>query len=108
MTEYEYEYLSATQKWPIANTNIILLPKMTENKYHLAFHKWSTKYKYKLCWASQKEGLQDQFWVSQGDAKFVEPSDDWSWLQMQTAPNPYDSPDVALVYEDDMQFWRTK
>ena len=27
---------------------------------------------------------------------------------MQTAPNPYDSPDVALVYEDDMQFWRTK
>ena len=75
---------------------------MTENKYHLAFHKWSTKYKYKLCWASQKEGLQDQFWVSQGDAKFVKPSDDWSWLQMQTAPNPYDSPDVALVYEDDM------
>ena len=81
---------------------------MTENKYHLALHQWSTKYKYKLCWASQKEGLQDQFWVSQGDAKFVEPSDDWSWLQMQTAPNPYDSPDVALVYEDDMQFWRTK
>ena len=77
---------------------------MTENKYHLAFHKWSTKYKYKLCWASQKEGLQDQFWVSQGDAKFVEPSDDWSWLQMQTAPNPYDSPNVALVYEDDMHF----
>ena len=29
-------------------------------------------------------------------------------FQMQTAPNPYDSPDVALVYEDDMQFWRTK
>ena len=26
MTEYEYEYFSATQKWPIANTNIILLP----------------------------------------------------------------------------------
>ena len=81
---------------------------MTENKYHLAFHKWLTKYKYKLCWASQKEGLQDQFWVSQGDAKFVEPSDDWSWLQMQTAPNPYDSPDVALVYEDDMQFWQRR
>ena len=90
MTDYDYEYHSASQWWPI--TNII----------------WPPKYKYKLCWASQKEGLQDQFWVSQGDAKFVEPSDDWSWLQMQTAPNPYDSPDVALVYEDDMQFWRTK
>ena len=107
MTEYKYEYFSATQKWLIVNTNIILLPN--NDRKQISFgHKWSTKYKYKLCWASQKEGLQDQFWVSQGDAKFVEPSDDWSWLQMQTAPNPYDSPDVALVYEDDMQFWRTK
>ena len=82
---------------------------MTEYKYYLASQKWSNSTnEYKFCWGSQKEGLQDQFWVSQGDAKFVEPSDDWSWLQMQTAPNPYDSPDVALVYEDDMQFWRTK
>ena len=27
---------------------------------------------------SQKKGLQDQFWGSQGDAKFAESSDDWS------------------------------
>ena len=52
---------------------------MTEYKYHLASQKWSnTIYKYKLCWASQMEGLQDQFWVLQGDAKFGESSDDWS------------------------------
>ena len=82
---------------------------MTEYKYHLASQKWlNTIYKYKLCWASQKEGLQDQFWVSQGDAKFAESSDDWSQLQMQTASNPYDSPDVTLVYEDEFQFWCTK
>ena len=82
---------------------------MTEYKYHMASQKWSnTIYKYKLCWASQMEGLQDQFWVLQGDAKFGESSDDWSQLQMQTASNPYDSSDVTLVYEDDMQFWRTK
>ena len=53
------------------------------------------------------ESLQDQFWVLQGDAKFAESSDDWSKLQMQTASNPYDSPDVTLVYEDELQFWRT-
>ena len=82
---------------------------MTEYKYHLASQKWlNTIYKYKFCWASQKEGLQDQFWVSQGDAKFAESSDDWSQLQMQTASNPYDSPDVTLVYEDELQFGRTK
>ena len=76
---------------------------MTKYKYLSVSQKWlNTIYKYKFCWASQMEGLQDQFWVSQGDAKFVEPSDDWSWLQMQTAPNPYDSPNVALVYEDDI------
>ena len=86
MAKYEYEYYLVSQKWP--NTNIFRLPRndrlririsfcfpiMTENKYHLAFHKWSTKYKYKLCRASQKEGLQDQFWVSQGGAKLVDPS----------------------------------
>ena len=77
MTEYEYKYFSATQKWLRIRISFCF-PIMTENKYHLAFHKWSTKYKYKLCWASQKEGLQDQFWVSQGDAKFAESSDDWS------------------------------
>ena len=82
---------------------------MTKYKYHFASQKWlNTIYKYKLCWASQKEGLQEQFWVSQGDAKFAESSDDWSQLQMQTASNPYDSPDVTLVYEDELQFWRTK
>ena len=61
-----------------------------------------------IFWASQKEGLQDQFWISQGDAKFAESSDDWSKLQVQTASNPYDSPDVTLVFENDMQFWCTK
>ena len=66
------------------------------------------KFENKFCSASQKEGLQYQFWVSQGDAKFAKSSDDWSQLQMQTASNPYDSSDVTLVYEDDMQFWRTK
>ena len=93
MTEYEYEYYSVSQKRPNTNmnTNIILLTKsdqirilfgfpiMTEYKYHLASQKWSnTIYKYKFSWASQKEGLQDQFWVSQGDAKFAQSSDDWS------------------------------
>ena len=93
MTEYEYEYYSVSQKRPNTNmnTNIILLTKsdqlqilfgfpiMTEYKYHLDPQKWSnTLYKYKLCWASQMEGLQDQFWVLQGNAKFGESSDDWS------------------------------
>ena len=73
-TEYEYEYYSATQKWPNTHTNIIRPNSVN---------------KYKFCWASQNEGLQDQFWVSQGDAKFAESSDDWSQLQMQTASNPY-------------------
>ena len=80
---------------------------MTEYKYHLASQKWSNTI-YKLCWASQMEGLQDQFWVLQGDAKFAKSSDDWSQLQMQTASNPYDSSDVTLVCEDELQFWRTK
>ena len=91
MTEYEYKYYSATKKWQNTNKNIIQLPRndqirilfcfpiMTEYKYHLASQKWSnTIYKYKFSWASQKEGLQDQFWVSQGDAKFAQSSDDWS------------------------------
>ena len=82
---------------------------MTKYKYLSVSQKWlNTIYKYKFCWASQKEGLQDQFWVSQGDARFAQSSDDWSQLQMQTASNPYDSPDVTLVYEDELQFWRTK
>ena len=71
MTEYEYEYISATQKWPNTNTNIIRLPN------------------------------NDRIQISFG-------SDDWIQLQMQTASNPYDSPDVTLVYEDDMQIWHTK
>ena len=49
---------------------------MTEYKYHLASQKWlNTIYEYKLYWASQKESLQGQFWVSQGDAKFAQSSD---------------------------------
>ena len=52
---------------------------MTEYKYLSVSQKWlNTIYKYKFCWASQMEGLQDQFWVSQGDAKFAESPDDWS------------------------------
>ena len=79
---------------------------MTEYKYHLASQKWSNSInKCKFCWASQKESLQDQFLVLQGDANS---SDDWNQLQMQRASNPYDSPDVTLVYEDELQFWRTK
>ena len=82
---------------------------MTEYKYYLASQKWSNSInEYKFCWGSQKEGLQDQFWVSQVDAKFAESSDDWSRLQMQTASYPYDSSDVTLVHEDELQCWRTK
>ena len=57
--------------WPNMNTKIIQFPKndrirllfgfpiMTEYKYHLDCPKLSnTTYKYKFCWASQKEGLQ--------------------------------------------------
>ena len=52
---------------------------MTDYKCLSVSQKWlNTIYKYKFCWASQKEGLQDQFWVSQGDAKFAESPDDWS------------------------------
>ena len=42
MTEYEYEYYSAFQKWPNTNTNIIRLSKMTEYEYeyYSAFQKW--------------------------------------------------------------------
>ena len=91
MTEYEYEYYLVSQKWPDTNKNIIQLPRndwiwilfgfpiMTEYKYHLASQKWlNTIHKYKLCWASQKEIVQDQFWVSQGDANFAKSSDNWS------------------------------
>ena len=82
---------------------------MTEYKYHSASQKWSNSInKRKFWWASQKVDLQDQLWVPQDDAKFTGSSDDWSQLQMQKASNPYDSPDVTLVYEYDMQFWRTK
>ena len=50
---------------------------MTKYKYHSASQKWTnTIYKYKYCWTAQKEGLKDQFWGSQGDAKFAESSDD--------------------------------
>ena len=66
MTQNEYEYYAESQK-------------MTEYEYHSASQKWSNSInKYKFCWASQMEGLQDQFWVSQGDAKFAESPDDWS------------------------------
>ena len=96
LTEYEYEYYSVSQKWSNTNTNIIWLPTndpirikisfcfpiMTEYKYHLASQKWSNSInKCKFCWASQKESLQDQFWVLQGDAKFAESSDDWGQFQ---------------------------
>ena len=42
MTEYEYEYYSAIQKWSKTNTNIIGLPKMTEYEYeyYSVFQKW--------------------------------------------------------------------
>ena len=112
MTEYEYEYYSVTQKWPNTNTNIIRLPrndqirilfgfpKMTEYKYHLASQKWSNSInEYKFCWGSQKEGLQYQFWVSQGDAKFAESSDDWSQLQMQKAQVLKE--ENSLIFSDD-------
>ena len=81
---------------------------MTEYKYHSASQKWSNSInKCKFCWASQKESLQDQFWVLQGDARFAKSSDDWSQLQMQTASNPYDSRNmmmmmIYLVYENDI------
>ena len=82
---------------------------MTEYKYHSASQKWSNSInKCKILWVSQKEDLQDQLWLSQGDAKFTGSSDDWSQLQMQKASNPYDSPDVTLVYEDELQFLRTE
>ena len=81
------------------NTNIIRLPIITEQKYHSASQKWSDYInKYKICWASQKEGLQDRFW----DSRWPKPT------IKQPASNPYDSPDVTLVYEDELQFWRTK
>ena len=51
MTEYEYEYYSASQKWSNTNTNIIRrpkndrigilfgVPKMTEYEYYPIFQK---------------------------------------------------------------------
>ena len=52
---------------------------MTEYKYHLASQKWSNSInKFKFCEVPKKKGLQDQFWVLQGDAKFGESSDDRS------------------------------
>ena len=74
------EYYSVSQKWPKTNTNIIQLPIndqiqirisfpftiMTEYKYNSASPKWSNSInECKFCWASQKESLQDQFWISQ-------------------------------------------
>ena len=41
MTEYEYEYYSAFQKWP--NTNII---RLSEYKYYLASEVWQNILKY--------------------------------------------------------------
>ena len=43
MTEYEYEYYSAFQKWPNTNTNIIWL---SEYKYYLASEVWQNILKY--------------------------------------------------------------
>ena len=52
ITEYEYEYYSASQKWPNTNTNIIRFPKnyririlfgfpkRTEYEYYSVFQKW--------------------------------------------------------------------
>ena len=80
---------------------------MTEYKYHSK--KWSNSInKYKFCWASQKEGLKDQFWVSQGDAKFAKSSDDWSQLQMQTASNPYNSPCETQNWSWRPSFWEAQ
>ena len=80
MTEYKYKYYLATQKWP--NTNIIRLPNNNGIQISFGFPKMN-KFENKFCSASQKEGLQYQFWVSQGDAKFAKSSDDWSQLQIQ-------------------------
>ena len=49
--------------------------------------------------------LSDQFWAPKGNAKSTGPTDR-SYLQAETAPNPCDSPDVTLVYEDDLQLSR--
>ena len=43
MTEYEYEYYSAFQKWPNTNTNII---RLSEYKYYLASEVWQNILKY--------------------------------------------------------------
>ena len=43
MTEYEYEYYSAFQKWPNTNTNII---QLSEYKYYLASEVWQNILKY--------------------------------------------------------------
>ena len=51
MTEYEYEYYSAFQKWPNTNTNIIRLSEYkyylaSEYKYYLASEVWQNILKY--------------------------------------------------------------
>ena len=43
MTEYEYEYYLAFQKWPNTNTNII---RLSEYKYYLASEVWQNILKY--------------------------------------------------------------
>ena len=109
MTKYKYEYYSVSQKWPNTNTNIIRFPKnnrirvlfgypeMTEYeyKYHFTSQKsLNSINKYKFCWSSKKEGLQYQFWVSQGfmlNSPSPPMTEGWSQLQMQTASNPYDT-----------------
>ena len=71
MTEYKYKYYSVSQNWPNTNTNIIQFPKNDLIRIPILFcFPIMTKYKY--------QSLQDQFWVSQGDAEFAESSDNWS------------------------------
>ena len=55
MTEYEYEYYSASQKWPNTNTNIIRVPKNDRIRIWILFgFPKITEYEYEYYSVSQK------------------------------------------------------
>ena len=55
MTEYEYEYYSASQKWPNTNTNIIRFPKNYRIQIRILFGFLKmTEYEYEYYSVSQK------------------------------------------------------
>ena len=126
MTDYKYKYYSVSQNWPNTNTNIIRFLKndriqirilfgyleITDYiyEYHSASQKWSNSInKCKFCEVPKRKASKTSSEAHKVMLNSPSPlMTEANYKCKQLPIHSYDSSDVTLVYEDDMQFWRTK